>query len=331
MKMKKIAACFMSLTMLTLSLASCGNDSSAGEAGANNSGDAKVYKIGIIQQLEHNALDAATKGFEEGLKEKFGDNVNIDYQNAQNEMANCATISTKFVTDNVDLIMANATNALTAAAAATADIPIVGTSITNYESAGVVNDESAPGTNVTGVSDLAPIDQQIELLHRVVPDAKKVSIVYCSAEPNSVYQAELAKSALDELNIESQTFTAADSNEIQAVITKAVDGFDAVYIPTDNVFASNMEIVKNVTVPAKIPVFAGEENMCKSGGLITLSISYEELGKKAADMAYEILVNGKNPAEMPIEYVTDNLTAKYNADIAEQLGIEIPDDIEAIK
>ena len=307
-----------------------GSDNTAVENETAENGDT-VYTVGIIQQMEHAALDEATRGFQDTLKEKLGDQVVFDYQNAQGEQTNCATISTKFVSDDVDLIMANATTALQSAAAATGDIPIVGTSVTDYVTAGVVQSNDAPGYNVTGVSDLAPVDQQIALLQKLVPDAQKVAIVYCSAEPNSLFQSELAQAELDKAGIAWEEFTAADSNEIQAVITNAITDCDVVYIPTDNTMANNMEIIKNVTVPAKIPVICGEENMCGVGGLATLSISYYELGCKAGEMAYEILVNGADPATTPIAYVSDDITPKYNAEIAAELGMTMPEDMVAIE
>lgn len=290
-----------------------------------------VYKVGICQQLEHQALDSATEGFQDALIEKLGkEKVEFDYQNAQGEQTNCASIATKFVNSDVDLIMANATTSLQACAAATADIPIVGTSVTDYVLAGVVESNDAPGRNVTGTSDLAPIDKQIELMMELVPDAKKAGILYCSAEANSVYQADKAEEALKEKNIEVERYTVADSNDIQQVVTKMTDSCDVIYIPTDNTIANNMEGVKNITVPAGIPVICGEENMCAVGGLATLSISYYNIGYNAGLMAYEILVNGKNPADMPIQYA-DEVTVKYNADVAEALGMKMPEDMVAIE
>lgn len=290
-----------------------------------------VYKIGICQQMEHQALDSATEGFQDALIEKLGEEkVEFDYQNAQGEQTNCASIATKFVNSNVDLIMANATTSLQACAAATAEIPIVGTSVTDYVTAGVVESNEAPGRNVTGTSDLAPVDKQIELLLELVPDAKKAGILYCSSEANSVYQADKAEEALKEENIEVERYTVADSNDIQQVVTKMTDSCDVIYIPTDNTIANNMEGVKNITVPAGIPVICGEENMCAVGGLATLSISYYNIGYNAGLMAYEILVNGKNPADMPIQYA-DEVTVKYNADVAEALGMKMPEDMVAIE
>lgn len=328
MKMKKWAGISATLMAAVMAMTGCGGNSNPAEGETN--ADA-VYTVGIVQLLEHPALDAATEGFQDKLKELLGDDVQFDYQNAQGEQTNCTTIATKFVSNDVDLIMANATTALQSAAAATADIPIVGTSVTDYKTAGVINENDAPGTNVTGVSDLAPVDEQIALLQKVCPDAKKVAIVYCSAEPNSIFQADLAKKYLADAGLESAEYTVADSNEIQAVITKAVSECDTVYIPTDNTIANNVEIIKNVTVPAGIPVICGEENLCAGGGLATLSISYYELGQKAGEMAYEILVNGADPATMPIAYVSDNIVAKYNAEVAEALGITMPEDMVVIE
>lgn len=326
---KRMTALLLAMSLAAVSLAGCGST-------GKDSGDSKkkadddVYHVGVIQLVEHEALDAATEGFQDALKEKLGDKVVFDVQNAQGEETNCATICTKFVNDDVDLIMANATQALTSAATATPDIPIVGTSVTDFVTTDTVESNDKPGTNVTGTSDLAPIDQQIALLKRLVPDAKTVGILYCSSEANSVYQAEEAQKELEKEGIKVKVYTVADSNDIQQVVTKAADNSDAIYIPTDNTIASNMEIVKNVTVPEKVPVIAGEENMCAVGGLATLSISYYNIGYNAGLMAYDILVNGKDPAEMPIQYA-DEITLKYNAEIASELGIQIPDDMVAIE
>lgn len=337
--MKKVIALLLAMSMTVAAFTGCTAGQKASEEKKTETADKtsdkkedgdKVYHIGIIQLVEHQALDAATEGFQKALKEKLGDKVEFDVQNAQGEETNCATIATKFVNSNVDLIMANATQAVISSATATSDIPIVGTSVTDYVTTGTVKSNDAPGGNVTGTSDLAPIDQQVELLQKLVPDAKNVGILYCSAEANSVYQAEQAQKYLEKAGITAKTYTAADSNDIQQVVTKAADENDAIYIPTDNTIASNMEIVKNVTVPAKVPVIAGEENMCSVGGLATLSISYESIGYNAGLMAYDILVNGKNPADMAIQYA-DDVTLKYNADIASELGIEIPDDMVAIE
>ena len=318
--MKKLVKATALMLTAAMAMTGCGGGS---DAGADTS-DA-TYHVGIVQQMEHAALDAATQGFEDKLTELLDGDVAFDYQNAQGEQTNCTTIATKFVSDGVDLIMANATTALQAAAAATGDIPVVGTSVTDYVTAGVVDSNEAPGRNVTGVSDLSEISAQIDVLLQFCEDSDKVAVVYCSAEPNSGYQVELAEKYLKEINRDYKVYTVADSNEIQAVLTNAVGECDAVYIPTDNTMANNMEIVKNVTVPAGVPSFSGAEQMCKEGALSTLSIDYYDLGVKAAEMAYDILVNGANPAEIPVAFVSDGITPKYNAAIAKELGVTVPE------
>ena len=318
--MKKWMKAIATMMVVSMAMTGCGGSGDSGDTAAE-------YTVGIVQQLEHPALDAATQGFQEKLTELMDGNVAFDYQNAQGEQTNCTTIATKFVSDGVDLIMANATTALQSAAAATADIPIVGTSVTDYVTAGVVDSNEAPGRNVTGASDLAPIDEQIAMLMELIPDVQKVGILYCSAEPNSIYQSQLAQAELDKAGVAWAEYTAADS---KAVVTNAVSECDVLYVPTDNTMANNTEIIKNVAVPAGVPVIAGEEGICAGCGVATLSISYYDLGAKAAEMAYEILVNGADPAEMPIEYVSEGITEKYNAEIAETLNIAIPEGMVAI-
>ncbi len=292
----------------------------------------KVYNIGICQLLEHPALDEATRGFKEALTELLGEgNVNFDLQNAQGEQTNCATICTQFVTDGDDLILANATAPLQAAAAATNTIPILGTSITDYATALDIADwTGATGTNISGTSDLAPLDEQENMLVELFPEVKKVGIVYCSAEANSVYQAQVFEQYLEEDGIEYEEFTAADSNEIQAVVTSACESCDVLYIPTDNTMASNAETVNNVALPAGVPIIAGEEGICAGCGLATLSISYYDIGYTAGEMAYDILVNGADITTMEIKFAPQ-VTKEYNVSISETLGITIPDDYVAIE
>lgn len=285
----------------------------------------KTYTVGICQLVQHDALDAATKGFEDAITEKMGDSVKFDEQNAQGDSNTCSTIINSFVSEGTDLILANATASLQAASAATNSIPIVGTSITDYATALNADDwNGTSGTNITGTSDLAPLDQQEAMIKELVPDVTQVGIVYCSAEANSVFQANQIEAALEKDGIAYKEYSAADSNEIQSVVTKAVSECDCLYVPTDNTMAANVDIIKNVTVPAGIPVIAGEEGICQ-GALATLSISYYDIGQAAGEMAYEILVNGKDPGTMEIEYASAT-TKEYNADVADALGITIPDD-----
>ncbi len=284
------------------------------------------FTVGICQLVQHNALDAASQGFMDALTEEYGDNVTIDYQNAQGESTTCATIITGFVNNDYDLILANATPALQAAVAATTDIPILGTSITDYGTALNISDFSGTtGMNVSGTSDLAPLDQQEDMILELVPDVKKVSILYCSAEANSKYQAEQIEKYLDEDGIAYQEYTFSDSNDLQSVVTSAAADCDAMYIPTDNTAASNMTIVANVTEPAGIPVICGEENMTKAGGLATLSISYYDLGYAAGQQAIEILSNGADVSTMEIGFAP-NVTKEYNKTYADAIGIDIPED-----
>ncbi len=329
----KIASIFAAAAMaLTMAGCSENKDGSSNSGAGNNSGNVgndadKTYTIGICQLLEHPALDLATKGFQDALTEKLGDKVKFDTQLAQGESTNCATIINNFVSANVDLIMANATGALAAAASGTDTIPVVGTSITSYD---VALGEGWAGKNVTGASDLAPLAQQEDMILEIFPEAKKVGILYCSAEPNSKYQAEVIIEELKKDGIEAKEYTVADSNEIQAQTQAAVgDKCDVIYIPTDNTFANAAETVKNIVVPAKVPVVAGEEGICGGCGTVTLSISYESMGYKAGLMAYDILVNGKNPGEMEVGY--SDVTKKYNQEICTELGITVPEGYTAIQ
>lgn len=297
----------------------------------NTSNKDKVYKVGICQLAQHEALDAATKGFRDALTEKLGDKVVFDEQNASGESTNCTTIVSKFVSDKVDLILANATPALTAATEATNTIPIVGTSITDYATALAISDwNGKTGINATGTADLAPLKEQAAMFKELVPNAKTVGIIYCSAEPNSKYQADIVKSELEALGYEVKVYTFVDTNDATNVMNEAVSNSQAIYVPTDNTVASNATLLNSIAEPAKVPIIAGEEGICKKCGVATLSISYYDIGYKAGLMAYEILVNGANPAEMEIAYA-DTTTKKYVADRAASIGLTIPDNYEAIK
>lgn len=291
----------------------------------------KKYKVGICQLVQHDALDAATQGFKDALTEKLGaENVEFDEQNAGGDSATCATITNQFVANGVDLIMANATPALQAAMAATTEIPIVATSITDYATALEITDWTGKtGINVTGTSDLAPLAEQAAMIKELCPEAKTVAILYCSAEANSKYQADVITKELTALGLESKVYTCADTNEIASITTQACQECDAIYIPTDNTIASATSAVNEIAEPAGVPIIAGEEGICKGCGVGTLSISYYSIGQKAGEMAAEILLNGANPAEMEIQYAAD-LTKKYVADRATALGITIPEDYEAI-
>lgn len=290
------------------------------------------YKIGIIQSQQHAALDEATRGFQDAVTQALGaENVEITLQNASGDSATCATIANQFVADGVDLIMANATAALQASMQATASIPIVATSVTDYATALEIADwTGVTGINVTGTSDLAPLDQQAAMIQELCPDAQTVGILYCSAEPNSVYQANVVEENLTSMGLAVNVYTCADTNEIASITTQACQEVDVIYIPTDNTIASATAAVDQIAGPAGIPVIAGEEGICKGCGVATLSISYYDIGVRAGEMAVEILQNGADPSTMQIETATD-LTKKYVPSRAQALGITVPSDYVAIE
>ena len=315
--MKKILAIMMALMLLV---------------GACALAEGETYKIGILQQLQHPALDLATQGFRDALTELLGDAVEFDEQNASNEPTLCATIANGFVSADVDLIMANATTALQSAVAATEDIPILGTSITHYGTALDMNDDwqGYTGINVSGTADLAPLDGQATMIQELFPDAETVGLLYCSAEPNSVYQIDTIQGYLEELGFTCNRYAFTDSNDIASVVTLACDEIDVLYIPTDNAAASNTETIRNVVEPAGIPVVAGEESICQGCGVATLTISYYDIGYKTGEMAYDVLVNGADISTMEIAFAPQ-FTKKYNAEMADIMGVTIPDDYEAIE
>lgn len=332
-KMKKLLAILLAICCV-LSLAACGSKTEEAPKTDAPADDATVYNVGIVQLVQHAALDAATKGFRDALVEAFGeDGVNFDEQNASGDSALCSTISTGFVTNEVDLIMANATPAVLAAIAATDTIPVLGTSVTDYGTAlGYDLTNGATGINLSGTSDGVPAQAYVDCLLEVVPDAKNVSIVYCSAEPNSVKQADdfIAAMAATKADVVCTVYTFADSNDMQAVVTSAAEGADAFYIPTDNTAAANMNIVRNITEPANLVVVAGEEGMCAAGGAVTVSISYYNIGHVAGEMAAKILAEGADVSTMAIGY--DNAPVKkFNAEYCTAIGLEVPAAYEAIE
>lgn len=319
--MKKFLAILLTAVM-SLGLVACGNSSS----------DKKTYNVGICQLVQHEALDAATQGFKDALTEELGeDAVTFDEQNAQGDSATCSTIINGFVSDNVDLILANATPALQAAQAGTNEIPILGTSVTEYGVAlGIKDFDGLVGSNISGTSDLAPLDQQAAMLKELFPDKKNVGLVYCTAEANSQYQVDTVKKELEKLGYTCKLYGFSDSNDLNSVAKTAADESDVIYVPTDNTVASNASIIDNICRPAKIPVIAGEEGICGGCGVATLSISYYDLGVATGKMAVKVLTGESKIEEMKIEYAPQ-FTKKYNKEICKDLGIEIPDDYEAIE
>ena len=329
---KKLFALALAAAM-ALSLAACGNGNSASGGSASASGstgsDDQTYVVGICQLAPHVALDAATQGFKDALTEALGDKVTFDEQNAAGEPATCATIVNGFVSKPVDLILANATASLQAAASATADIPVLGTAVTEYGVAlNIPNFDGTVGTNVSGTSDLAPLDQQAEMVHEWCPDAKTVGLLYCSAEANSQYQVDTMQKALEDLGYTCTQYPFSDTNDMASVTQSAADSNDVLYVPTDNTIANNTGIVDNIC-RGKVPVFAGEEGICSGCGVATLSISYYDLGVTTGKMAVKILTGEADVAEMPIEYAPQT-TKKYNAPACEALGLTAPEGYEAI-
>ncbi|MBE5934244.1 MAG: ABC transporter substrate-binding protein [Lachnospiraceae bacterium] len=323
--LKKVIATTV-IAAMTFSLTACGGS----DKGSKDSKE-KVYNIGICQLVEHEALDAATKGFKEALIEKLGeDKVKFDEQNAQGESATCATIVNSFVSSNVDLILANATAPLQSAANATVDIPILGTSVTDYATALAIDDfTGVVGNNVSGTSDLAPIEEQANMILELFPKAETVGLLYCSAEPNSKFQVDLIKKNLKKEGIKCKEYSFVDSNDIASVVQGAVKKSDVIYIPTDNTAASNTEVIDNIARPEGVPIVAGEAGICKGCGIATLSIDYYELGYETGLMAYDILVNGKDITKMEIKYAP-KVTKQYNKKIADELKIKIPDGYDEI-
>ena len=302
--------------------------SSAAAGSAAASGDS--YTVGICQLVQHAALDAATQGFEDALTAEFGDNVKFDFQNAQGDSATCATIANGFVSAGVDLIMANATPALQAAQSATNEIPVLGTSVTEYGVALGLSDFSGTvGGNISGTSDLAPLDQQADMIVEWMPEAKKVGLLYCSAEASSQYQVDEVQKYLEAKGVTATQYAFSDSNDLSSVCQKAADENDALYVPTDNTVAANTGIVDGICRPAKKPVFAGEEGICAGCGVATLSISYYDLGYTTGEMAVKILKGEADISTMPIEYT--DVTKKYNKAVCDDLGLTVPEGYEAIE
>lgn len=334
-KCSKLLSVLLALAMV-FALASCGsgssssapsnNSSAASDASGSSSGsDGATYTVGICQLTQHEALDAATQGFKDALTEKLGDAVEFEEQNASGDSANCSTIIDGFLSDGVDLILANATAPLQAAAAATSDVPVLGTSVTDYATALEIDDWTGTvGTNISGTSDLAPLDQQADMLHEMFPDAQNVGLLYCSGEPNSVYQCTVIEGYLKDFGYNVEWYAFTDTNDVTSVAQTAADNSDVIYIPTDNTAASNTEAIANVVLPAGVPVIAGEEGIAKGCGVATLSISYYDLGYTTGEMAYEILANGADVSTMPVEFAPE-VTAKYNAANCEALNITPPE------
>jgi putative ABC transport system substrate-binding protein len=321
--MKKLISLVLAAVM-ALSLVACGSGNKDKDTGD------KTYKVGVVQLVQHEALDAATKGFTDALKEALGDKVEVVEKNASGDSNNCTTIVNGFISDKVDLIMANATPALQAAASATSTIPILGTSVTDYATALEIADWTGTvGGNISGTSDLAPLDKQAAMLQELFPNAKKVGMLFCSSEPNSKYQVDEVTKLLSAAGITCTEYTFTDSNDVSSVTQKACDDSDVLYIPTDNTAASNTEAIANVVLAAGTPVIAGEAGICKGCGVATLSIDYYELGKITGQMAAKILTGEANISTMPVEFAP-TATKQANMANCEKLGITVPADYTAL-
>lgn len=346
--MKK-AVSILTAACLAVSLAACGatetvsssaaestssaaasTEAATSEATEETDAAAASYTIGICQLMQHDALDAATQGFKDAVTDALGDSVTFDEQNAQGDSNTCSTIINSFVSNDVDLILANATAALQAAQAGTNTIPVLGTSVTEYGVALGIDDFSGTvGGNISGTSDLAPLDQQAQMVKDLFPDAKTVGLLYCSAEANSQYQVDTVRGYLEEMGYTCEDYAFSDSNDLATVCTSAAGACDVIYVPTDNTAANNTEIINNICQPAGVPVVAGEEGICKGCGVATLSISYYDLGVATGKMAVKILTGEADISTMPIEYAPE-FTKEYNPTICEALSVTVPDDYVAI-
>ncbi len=332
---KKLLALILAGVM-TLGLTACGGSQeetpaeNSGEESSTQESSGATYTVGICQYAPHDALDAATQGFQDALTEAFGDAVAFELQNAAGDTPTCATIANGFVSAGVDLILANATAPLQAAVAATSDIPILGTSVTEYGVAlGISDFNGVVGTNVSGTSDLAPLDQQAAMVQEWFPDAKTVGLLYCSAEPNSQYQVDTVQAELEKLGYTCTQYAFSDTNDMASVTQNAADNSDVIYVPTDNTCANNTGVIDNICRPAGVPIIAGEEGICGGCGVATLSISYYDLGVTTGEMAVKILTGEADISEMPIEYAPQ-FAKKYNEAICADLGLTVPEGYEAI-
>lgn len=320
--MKKKALSVLLAGIMALSVTACGGKETAETKAA---GAGETYTVGICQLMQHVALDAATQGFKDALTGELGERVTFDEQNAQGDSNTCSTIINSFVSSNVDLIMANATPALQAAQAGTNEIPVLGTSVTEYGVAlGIDGFNGTVGGNISGTSDLAPLDEQAAMLQELFPEAKKIGLLYCSGEANSQYQVDTVKSYLEEAGLTCEYYAFADSNDMATIVTKAVQDSDVLFVPTDNTIAANAEIVNNIAQPAGVPIVGGDQGICDGCGIATICIEYYDLGVATGKMAAKVLTGESKISEMPIEYAPQ-FTKVYNTRTAAALGLETPE------
>ena len=343
MKKKAKALSLALASVMMLSLAACSGkapektETTAGTTAAQSSekaseatttaaaktADGKQYKIGVLQLVQHTALDASNKGFIKALDDA-GLNYTVDQQNASGDQPTCQTIASKLVNDGDDLILAIATPAAQAVAGATSEIPVLITAVTDPAASDLVESNEVPGGNITGTSDLTPVKEQIALLKKILPDAKTVGVLYCTAESNSEIQAKMAKEAIEAAGMTAVDYTVSSSNEIQTVVTSMVGKVDAIYAPTDNTIAAGMTTVAMIANENKIPTICGEEGMVKAGGLATYGIDYYELGYLTGKQAVKILTEGADVSKMPIEYLPlEKCKLSVNEETAKTLGIDL--------
>lgn len=345
--MKKMSLALALVAAAVLGVTACGSASTGGGSSAAEAGGAaqtpaaesstgepdssaaqgadgeKVYQIGVLQYVQHPALDKANEGFVAALDEA-GIRCELEQQNAAGDQSACQTIATKLVNDRKDLILAIATPAAQAVAGQTTEIPVLVTAVTDPADAKLVVSNDAPGGNVTGSSDLTPVKEQIGLLKQILPETQTVGVLYCSAESNSIFQAEMAKAACEAEGMTTVELPITASNEIQTVVQSSVSKVDAIYTPTDNMVAAGMTTVAMVANDNKIPVICGEDGMVESGGLCTYGIDYYQLGYICGEQAVKILTEGAKPAEMPIEYLpAEKCSFSYNEDTAALLGLDL--------
>ena len=318
--MKRTVAIFLAVLMM-LSLTACSGTADDGK-----------YVVGICQYMPHDSLDQATQGFKDALVGALGEeNVVIKVQDAAGEISTCSTIVDGFLAEKVDLIMANATPALRAAVSATDEVPVLGTSVTDYAAAlGMSEWNGVVGNNVSGTSDLGPLKEQAAIIQDLFPDANVVGLLYCSAEPNSVYQIAIMEDYLTEMGYTCQRFVFNDANDLHSVTQTAVGVVDVMYMPTDNVAANYPETIGNVLLPEKIPMVTGESNSCRVAGVATVSIDYYELGFVTGQMAAQVLTGEADISQMPVAYL-EEATRLYNQELCQQLGIAVPEGYEALK
>ena len=317
--MKRTLALLMA-SALMLSLAGCSQT-----GGSSSSGEAETLRIGIIQPMEHESLDAAREGFVEALADHGytdGDTIVLDYQNAQGDSSALLTISQRFVGDDCDLVLAIGTGAAQSIASQTSEIPVLITAVTDPVDAGLVQSSEAPGTNVTGTNDMNPIREQLELIPEILPDAQTVGLLYTSSEDNSILQIEEAKAILEEMNLDYVEQTVTGSNDVQQAVQSIVTRCDAIYIPTDNTFASAMPLVGSVVMESGTPVICGATGMVEAGGLITLGLNYYNLGYQTGEMAVQVL-EGADPASMPVQS-QNQYDYVVNEEMLSALGMELP-------